>query len=73
MHILIPLAVIVSVIILVLGVMQVAQDLLIWADTGPDCSDDEAAVDEASNANPATPSEGHPVRAKRHVIVDRDG
>jgi hypothetical protein len=41
MHILIPLVVIVSV-ILVLGVLQVAQDLFIWADPGPDCSDDEA-------------------------------
>jgi hypothetical protein len=47
---------IVSVIILVLGVLQVAQDLFIWADPGPDCSDDEAGVDETSNANPATPA-----------------
>jgi hypothetical protein len=53
MHILIPLAVIVSVIILVLGVLQVARDLFIWADPGPDCSDDEAGVDEGSNVNPA--------------------
>jgi len=72
MHILIPLVVIVTV-ILVLGVLQVAQDLFIWADPGPDCSDDEAGVDEASNANPATPGEGHPVSAKRRVIVDHDG
>jgi hypothetical protein len=56
MHILIPLVVIVSVVILVLGVLQVARDLFIWADPEPDCSDDEAGVDEASNANPATPA-----------------
>jgi hypothetical protein len=55
MHILIPLVVIVSV-ILVLGVLQVARDLFIWADPGPDCPDDEAGVDEASNANPAMPA-----------------
>jgi hypothetical protein len=41
MHILIPLVVIVSV-LLVLGVLQVARDLFIWADPEPDCSDDEA-------------------------------
>ena len=56
MHILIPIAVIVSVIILVLGVLQVARDLFIWADPGPDRSDYEAGVDKASNANPATPA-----------------
>ncbi len=56
MHILIPLVVIVGVIILVLGVLQVARDLFILADPGPDCSDDEAGVDEASNANPAAPA-----------------
>jgi len=57
MHILIPVVVIVGVsVILVLGVLQVAQDLFIWADPGPDCSDDEAGVDEESNANPATPA-----------------
>ena len=55
MHILIPLVVIVGV-ILVLGVLQMAQDLFIWADPGSDCSDAEAGVDEASNANPATPA-----------------
>jgi hypothetical protein len=55
MHILIPLVVIISV-ILVLGVLQVAQDLFIWADSEPDCSDDEAGVDEASNANPSMPA-----------------
>jgi hypothetical protein len=56
MHILIPLVVIVSVIILVLGVLQAARDLFICADPEPDCSDDEAGVDEASNANLATPA-----------------
>jgi hypothetical protein len=59
MHILIPLVVIAGVIILVLGVLQVAQDLFTWADPGSDCSDDEAGVDEASNANPAASAARH--------------
>jgi hypothetical protein len=62
MHILIPLALIVSVIILLLGVLQVARDLFISADPGLDCSDDEAEADEASNANLATPAS-----AARHI------
>jgi len=55
MHILIPLVVILGV-ILILGILQVARDLFIRANPGPDCSDDEAGVDEASNANPAAPA-----------------
>jgi hypothetical protein len=57
MRILTPVAAIVGIFaILVLGVLRVAQDLVISPDPEFDHSDDQTALDEGSDADPAPPA-----------------